>query len=106
MFCASGFHIFLGLLSVCVGVILSIQAEVWLAHSVSPIWSGGIVSKDQIPFRLKSVNYGRRNLIVVFFFFSFSAVFHNRTCWSSLCQKKNVICGTLIVLKGLTRVFK
>lgn len=28
----------------CLGVILSIQAEVWLAHSVSPIWSGGIVS--------------------------------------------------------------
>lgn len=26
----------------CLGVILSIQAEVWLAHSVSPIWSGGI----------------------------------------------------------------
>lgn len=42
VFCASGFHIFLGVLSVCVGVILSIQAEVWLAHSVSPIWSGGI----------------------------------------------------------------
>lgn len=44
VFCASGCHIFLGVFSVCLGVILSIQAEVWLAHSVSPIWSGGIVS--------------------------------------------------------------
>ncbi|KAK2170271.1 hypothetical protein LSH36_3g01003 [Paralvinella palmiformis] len=35
------FHLSLGLISVCVGVISSIRAEVWLAHSVSPIWSGG-----------------------------------------------------------------
>ncbi|KAK3772186.1 hypothetical protein RRG08_035226 [Elysia crispata] len=37
----SGCHVFLGLLSVCVGVISTIRADVWLAHSVSPIWSGG-----------------------------------------------------------------
>ncbi|XP_064600843.1 transmembrane protein 196-like [Liolophura sinensis] len=37
----SAFHAFLGLVSLCVGVVSSIQAEVWLAHSVSPIWSGG-----------------------------------------------------------------
>ncbi|XP_005102770.2 transmembrane protein 196 [Aplysia californica] len=37
----SGIHIFLGLLSVCVGVVSSIRADVWLAHRVSPIWSGG-----------------------------------------------------------------
>ncbi|KAK0056945.1 transmembrane protein 196, partial [Biomphalaria pfeifferi] len=37
----SGCHIFLGLLSVIVGVISSIKADVWLAHRVSPIWSGG-----------------------------------------------------------------
>lgn len=37
----SVFNIWLGLISVVVGVIASIQAEVWMAHSVSPIWSGG-----------------------------------------------------------------
>lgn len=36
----SGFHGILGLISVIVGIISSIKAEVWLAHSVSPIWSG------------------------------------------------------------------
>ncbi|XP_013398378.1 uncharacterized protein LOC106164882 [Lingula anatina] len=35
------FHLVLGAVSVCLGVVSSIQAEVWLAHSVSPIWSGG-----------------------------------------------------------------
>ncbi|KAJ8308722.1 hypothetical protein KUTeg_013596 [Tegillarca granosa] len=37
----SGIHVLLGMISVCVGVVSSIKAEVWLAHSVSPIWSGG-----------------------------------------------------------------
>ena len=40
----SVFHLSLGLVSVCVGLLASIQAEVWMAHSVSPIWSGGFVS--------------------------------------------------------------
>lgn len=40
----SGIHVLLGMISVCVGVVSSIKAEVWLAHSVSPIWSGGFVS--------------------------------------------------------------
>ncbi|XP_074662878.1 transmembrane protein 196-like [Tubulanus polymorphus] len=34
-------HLILGFVSVCIGVSASIQAEVWLAHRVSPIWSGG-----------------------------------------------------------------
>ena len=38
-------HILIGCVSVCIGVISSVQAEVWLAHRVSPIWSGGFVSK-------------------------------------------------------------
>lgn len=33
-------HITTGLGSVCIGVASSIQAEIWLAHTVSPIWSG------------------------------------------------------------------
>lgn len=37
----SGVHVFLGVLSVCVGVVSCIRADIWLAHSVSPIWSGG-----------------------------------------------------------------
>ncbi|XP_029642959.1 uncharacterized protein LOC106873950 [Octopus bimaculoides] len=41
VFVLSGLHFFVGLVSVCVGVVSSIKAEVWLAHSVSPIWSGG-----------------------------------------------------------------
>ncbi|XP_053376843.1 transmembrane protein 196-like isoform X2 [Mercenaria mercenaria] len=36
----SAFHGVLGIISVIVGIISSIKAEVWLAHSVSPIWSG------------------------------------------------------------------
>ena len=40
----SGFHVVLGLISIVVGIVSSIKAEVWLAHSVSPIWSGGFVS--------------------------------------------------------------
>ena len=40
----SGFHVVLGLISIVVGVVSSIKAEIWLAHSVSPIWSGGFVS--------------------------------------------------------------
>lgn len=41
VYVTSGFHVLLGLLSVCLGVIASIKSEVWLAHRVSPIWSGG-----------------------------------------------------------------
>ncbi|KAI0231989.1 hypothetical protein LSAT2_017670, partial [Lamellibrachia satsuma] len=40
----SVFHLLLGFISMCVGIAASIQADVWLAHSVSPIWSGGFVS--------------------------------------------------------------
>ncbi|XP_041352419.1 transmembrane protein 196-like [Gigantopelta aegis] len=40
VYVVSGFHAFIGLLSVVIGVISSIKAEVWLAHRVSPIWSG------------------------------------------------------------------
>ena len=41
-------HITLGLMSVCLGVAASTQAQVWLAHSVSPIWSGGFVSTPSL----------------------------------------------------------
>lgn len=37
-------HLAIGSVSVCVGVALSAKAEVWLAHTVSPIWSGCFVS--------------------------------------------------------------
>jgi hypothetical protein len=33
-------HVISGLMSVCVGVAASVQSEMWLAHTVSPIWSG------------------------------------------------------------------
>ena len=41
-------HVLLGLVSVAVGVTSSIQADVWLAHTVSPIWSGVFVSSSFI----------------------------------------------------------
>ncbi|KAK7103470.1 hypothetical protein V1264_018356 [Littorina saxatilis] len=41
VYVVSGVHAFLGVLNLVVGVIASIRAEVWRAHSVSPIWSGG-----------------------------------------------------------------
>lgn len=44
VYVVSGVHAFLGVLNLVVGVIASIRAEVWRAHSVSPIWSGGFVS--------------------------------------------------------------
>lgn len=37
-------HIFFGLVSFIVGILISIQALVWMAHTVSPIWSGAFVS--------------------------------------------------------------
>lgn len=43
-------HLSLGLLSVIVGMISSIHAEVWMAHSVSPIWSGAFVSRNYTIF--------------------------------------------------------
>lgn len=33
-------HFILGIISIVVGIISTKRAEVWLAHSVSPIWSG------------------------------------------------------------------
>jgi len=61
----SGFHIVLGLISVVVGIISSIKAEVWLAHSVSPIWSGGFVS---IEFYLLSVSCPSANEFSAIYF--------------------------------------
>ena len=43
-------HVLLGLVAVAVGVTASIKAEVWLAHTVSPIWSGVFVSTVRIHF--------------------------------------------------------
>ena len=37
-------HMIIGLISMFIGISSTIQAEVWLAHRVSPIWSGGVVS--------------------------------------------------------------
>ena len=40
----SAIHSATGLASICLGVSSSIKADVWLAHTVSPIWSGAFVS--------------------------------------------------------------
>ncbi len=37
-------HILLGIICLFTGVLSSIQALVWIAHTVSPIWSGAFVS--------------------------------------------------------------
>ena len=37
-------HVINGTFSICLGVTSSIKAEIWLAHTVSPIWSGAFVS--------------------------------------------------------------
>ncbi len=39
-------HVVNGIFSICLGVTSSIKAEIWLAHTVSPIWSGAFVSFD------------------------------------------------------------
>lgn len=44
-------HILVGAVSICLGTISSIQGLVWMAHRVSPIWSGAFVSLDLISFR-------------------------------------------------------
>ena len=38
-------HVINGTFSICLGVTSSIKAEIWLAHTVSPIWSGAFVSR-------------------------------------------------------------
>ncbi|CAF0822475.1 unnamed protein product [Didymodactylos carnosus] len=39
-YAVSSLHIFLALMSLVVGIISASKALVWMAHSVSPIWSG------------------------------------------------------------------
>ena len=41
-------HAVIAVLSVIIGVASSIKAEVWMAHRVSPIWSGAFVSIDMM----------------------------------------------------------
>ncbi|ELU04200.1 hypothetical protein CAPTEDRAFT_225997 [Capitella teleta] len=48
VFVLSVFHGCLGVISICVGLFASIRAEVWLAHSVSPIWSGAFFAVTAI----------------------------------------------------------
>ncbi|CAF1002140.1 unnamed protein product [Brachionus calyciflorus] len=36
----SSFHILLGVINFIVGILSSIRSRVWMAHTVSPIWSG------------------------------------------------------------------
>lgn len=40
-------HLLLALISILVGIISQSRALVWMAHSVSPIWSGIFVSKKK-----------------------------------------------------------
>ena len=40
----SSVHILLGVISFITGVLTSIQSLIWMAHTVSPIWSGVFVS--------------------------------------------------------------
>lgn len=42
----SATHIILGLISFIIGIIATVQALVWIAHTVSPIWSGVFVSQS------------------------------------------------------------
>ena len=37
-------QLIVGGISLLVGIIMSVQSVVWLAHSISPIWSGAFVS--------------------------------------------------------------
>ena len=48
-------HIILGLLSIVIGVTSSVDAEVWMAHRVSPIWSGSFVSLSRVCSRTLTV---------------------------------------------------
>jgi len=40
----SSLHLLLALISIIVGIISQSRSPVWMAHSVSPIWSGVFVS--------------------------------------------------------------
>ena len=40
----SSFHLLLGLISILLGIISQSRELVWMAHSISPIWSGVFVS--------------------------------------------------------------
>ena len=40
----SALHIFFGIISFIVGVLTSAQSLIWMAHTVSPLWSGAFVS--------------------------------------------------------------
>ena len=39
----SAIHIFFGVISIITGITSTIQALVWVAHAISPIWSGAFV---------------------------------------------------------------
>lgn len=40
----SSCHALIGVLSIVIGIISTLDTEIWMAHRVSPIWSGGFVS--------------------------------------------------------------
>jgi hypothetical protein len=40
----SALSIFFGILSAILGVLSTIQAPIWMAHTISPLWSGFFVS--------------------------------------------------------------
>lgn len=40
----SSLSIFFGVFSFAIGMLSSAQSQVWMAHTVSPLWSGAFVS--------------------------------------------------------------
>jgi hypothetical protein len=51
------FHILFGILSFLFGILTSIKAHIWVAHAVSPIWSGAFVSIHILPFFLLVLDF-------------------------------------------------
>lgn len=72
-------HLLLALINIFVGIISQSQSSVWMAHSVSPIWSGVFVS---------SIN--RNDTIKCFLFHLVRLLWCH---WNHVCSTKGSLCG-------------
>lgn len=81
----SSLHLLLALTSIIVGIISQSRSPVWIAHSVSPIWSGIFVRFIDNKFVFK------RKLTYIFIL-----VCVLRWHWNNMCTPKRSLCGKWI----------
>lgn len=76
----SSLHVILALMSIILGIISQSREPVWMAHSISPLWSGVFVR----------ISFDSIELVLLYLFVLVRTMWCH---WNHMCTPKRSLCG-------------